>query len=132
MLEEDRARILAAYASDASEGQSFETELRIRSLDGRVVHLRAVATMGVSGDSRCLRGLFLDVTERKRLEERLAAETEERKKQQAEMAQAAVRNARSAGMAEIATSVLHNIGNVLNSANVSVSMLHEAAKASKF
>src|SRR4029077_11982205 len=33
-----------------------------------------------------------------------------------------VRVARSAGMAEIATSVLHNVGNVLNSLNVSLSV----------
>jgi PAS domain S-box-containing protein len=32
---------------------------------------------------------------------------------------------RSAGMAEVATSVLHNVGNVLNSVNVGVSLLRE-------
>lgn len=59
-------------------------------------------------------------------------ELEASKRREAELAAAAVKNARSAGMAEIATSVLHNIGNVLNSANVSVSMMLEAAKGSKF
>lgn len=38
---------------------------------------------------------------------------------------------REAGMAEIASGVLHNIGNVLNSINVSVSVLSDAAKNSK-
>lgn len=37
--------------------------------------------------------------------------------------EALVKAARSAGMAEIATSVLHNVGNVLNSLNVSVSVV---------
>ncbi len=39
--------------------------------------------------------------------------------------------ARSAGMAEVASGVLHNIGNVLNSVNVSTSVLYEQVKNSK-
>ena len=38
---------------------------------------------------------------------------------------------RQAGMAEVATSVLHNVGNVLNSVNVSATILLEEAKQSK-
>jgi PAS domain S-box-containing protein len=38
---------------------------------------------------------------------------------------------REAGMAEVATSVLHNVGNVLNSVNVSASILLDNAKNSK-
>jgi len=38
---------------------------------------------------------------------------------------------RQAGMAEVATSVLHNVGNVLNSINVSVSVLADKLKNSK-
>lgn len=38
---------------------------------------------------------------------------------------------RQAGMAEIATNVLHNVGNVLNSVNVSASLLAERIKQSK-
>src|SRR5580658_9889958 len=34
-------------------------------------------------------------------------------------------SARQAGMADIATSILHNIGNILNSANVSLNLLQE-------
>lgn len=39
--------------------------------------------------------------------------------------------ARKAGMAEIATGVLHNVGNVLNSVNVSATMLTNQIKSSK-
>ena len=39
--------------------------------------------------------------------------------------------ARRAGMAEIATGVLHNVGNVLNSVNVSASMLNNRLNSSK-
>jgi PAS domain S-box-containing protein len=38
---------------------------------------------------------------------------------------------RRAGMAEIATNVLHNVGNVLNSVNVSASMVADSVKKSK-
>lgn len=39
--------------------------------------------------------------------------------------------ARSAGMAEIATNVLHNVGNVLNSVNVSAGLILSRVRASK-
>jgi signal transduction histidine kinase len=38
---------------------------------------------------------------------------------------------RQAGMAEIATNILHNVGNVLNSVNVSASLVVDSAKKSK-
>ena len=38
---------------------------------------------------------------------------------------------RQAGMAEVATSVLHNVGNVLNSVNVSSSLIADKVRASK-
>ena len=42
-----------------------------------------------------------------------------------------VKAARSAGMAEIATSVLHNVGNVLNSVNVSATVVADRVKQSE-
>jgi len=39
--------------------------------------------------------------------------------------------ARSAGMAEVASGVLHNVGNVLNSVNVSVSVIREQVRKTK-
>jgi signal transduction histidine kinase len=42
-----------------------------------------------------------------------------------------VDTARRAGMAEIATGVLHNVGNVLNSVNVSASLVAESVRKSK-
>lgn len=43
-----------------------------------------------------------------------------------------VETARAAGMAEIATGVLHNVGNVLNSVNVSATVVSDALKKSRF
>jgi signal transduction histidine kinase len=45
--------------------------------------------------------------------------------------QALVLASRQAGMAEVASSVLHNVGNVLNSVNVSANLLDERIQASK-
>jgi len=42
-----------------------------------------------------------------------------------------LQTSREAGMAEVATSILHNVGNVLNSVNVSASLLLESTKKSK-
>jgi PAS domain S-box-containing protein len=61
-----------------------------------------------------------DVTERKRAELEL-----ERVHQQL------IDASRQAGMAEIATNVLHNVGNVLNSVNISASLLADRIKQTK-
>lgn len=53
-----------------------------------------------------------EVAERKRAEEELRALQEQH-----------IESARRAGMAEIATSVLHNVGNVLNSVNISAGVI---------
>ncbi len=63
---------------------------------------------------RLLHSIIRDITDRKRME----AERSALQQQLLEMS-------RQAGMAEIATGVLHNVGNVLNSVNVSVSLLGE-------
>jgi signal transduction histidine kinase len=42
-----------------------------------------------------------------------------------------VEASRHAGMAEVATGVLHNVGNVLNSVNVSASMVYDRLRASR-
>jgi len=63
---------------------------------------------------------FRDITERKRAE-----------KEMEDMHQQLLDASRQAGMAEVATSVLHNVGNVLNSANVSCALVGDLIKKSK-
>ena len=63
---------------------------------------------------------FRDITERRKAEAKL-------RKANAELIQAS----RQAGMAEVATNVLHNVGNVLNSVNTSASIVMEQVRASK-
>jgi signal transduction histidine kinase len=61
-----------------------------------------------------------DITERKRAEADLAAAHKQ-----------LLHISRQAGMAEVATGVLHNVGNVLNSVNVSTNLLGEYVRKSK-
>ena len=63
----------------------------------------------------------------------LANEMTERSKAEAariELQERFVKSSRMAGMAEVATGVLHNVGNVLNSVNVSASLLMERTRTS--
>jgi len=65
-------------------------------------------------------GVLQDITERKEAE----AELERTHRQLLDIS-------RAAGMAEVATSVLHNVGNVLNSVNVSAAVLSDKIRKSK-
>jgi len=79
--------------------------------------------------------IYQDITEEKQNAKRLLHET-----QQKEIAQKnldiinrqLIAAARRAGMAEIATSVLHNIGNVMNSVNVAALSLSEKLNKTEF
>ncbi|WP_335944708.1 DAHL domain-containing protein [Pseudomonas sp. G166] len=62
-----------------------------------------------------------------RLEERVQERTRELKEAERELVDAA----RMAGMAEIATNVLHNVGNVLNSVNISADLVTRKLRSSK-
>ena len=62
-----------------------------------------------------------------RITQRMNADAEALDRAQREL----VDTARRAGMAEIATGVLHNVGNVLNSVNVSASLVAESVRKSK-
>jgi signal transduction histidine kinase len=66
------------------------------------------------------KALTAEIDERKRAEDEL-------KRTQGEL----LHSSRMAGMAEVATSVLHNVGNVLNSVNVSASVVSDAIQHSK-
>jgi len=67
-----------------------------------------------------VKALSHQIAERKRAETQLE-----------ELHQQLLETSRRAGMAEVATGVLHNVGNVLNSVNVSATLISEAASHSK-
>ena len=61
------------------------------------------------------------------LEQRVERRTQQLKDAQSEL----MDSARQAGMAEIATNVLHNVGNVLNSVNISADLVSRKLRSSK-
>ena len=70
----------------------------------------------------------------KKANDNLTNEIQERKKAQAqltEMQAQLLETSRQAGMAEVATGVLHNVGNVLNSVNVSATLVAEKVRNSQ-
>ncbi|MGO8701527.1 MAG: sensor histidine kinase [Limisphaerales bacterium] len=84
--------------------------------------------------ARRTRQLSEEVEERRRTGAKLEAEIAEREKMQIEMQRThdeLLTASRKAGMAEVAIGVLHNVGNVLNSVNVSSSLVSEKIRASK-
>ncbi len=111
---DDRAATQAALRDALESRGQLRTRYRATRADGSVCHvesLAAVVTDSVTAKPRLV-GIDLDISDR------VAAEQRERQLQRQ------LRDAsRSAGMAEVATNVLHNIGNVLNSVNVSASLV---------
>jgi PAS domain S-box-containing protein len=86
----------------------------------RTVLSSAQRMVGPAGQPLGALAVIEDITER-----RLAEEELERVHKQLLVA------SRHAGMAEVATNVLHNVGNVLNSVNVSASVVSERIRKSK-
>jgi signal transduction histidine kinase len=75
-----------------------------------------------------------EIEHHKRTEVKLEGEIAERKRMETEVErshQELLIASRQAGMAEVATSVLHNVGNVLNSVNVSAGVVGEKIRNSK-
>ncbi|MBS0419668.1 MAG: PAS-domain containing protein [Proteobacteria bacterium] len=104
---------LQAYLalSRATQAGNLRQDLK----DGRVIQIvHEPLDGGGSVDT------FADITERTRADAELA----QAHKQLVEIS-------RQAGMAEVATGVLHNVGNVLNSVNVSANLLSQCARNSK-
>ena len=84
------------------------------------VNCQASPRLGTLGEITGYVATFADITRRKQSE----AELEEAHKK-------LVLSSRLAGMAEVATSVLHNVGNVLTSINISSSMIMDRVRRSK-
>ncbi|HEV8543323.1 MAG TPA: CHASE sensor domain-containing protein [Verrucomicrobiae bacterium] len=98
-----------------------EIEYRMVAADGRIVWIREISTFIFdNGAPRALRGVFFDITEQKQAEEELDS-----------LNRRLLESSRQAGMAEVATGVLHNVGNVLNSVNVSSTLICDQVRNSR-
>jgi PAS domain S-box-containing protein len=85
----------------------------------RILEVRSRPMVASGGEPEGLLAIARDVTERHKAAAELA-------RLQRELLDAS----RMAGMAEVATDILHNVGNVLNSVNVSVTLLHDRHRES--
>ena len=104
------------------EARSSSFELEFVRKDGSLVQVesRVQLISETTGAPVGLQAAYRDITERKQ------AETQ----RQALNAQL-VETSRQAGMAEVATHVLHNVGNVLNSVNVATGVLIHTVRQSR-
>jgi len=115
---EDRALSEAAFKG--REAFSFEQRIIRRDGTERVLHQRGDVMLDDAGNVARVFGTAQDITERKQAEEHLE-----------EVHKKLVEVSRRAGMAEVATGVLHNVGNVLNSVNVSALLISDRLSKSR-
>jgi PAS domain S-box-containing protein len=110
--------------ADLWEGRrkAYSLEKRYVRRDGTELWARVTAAMihTREGEPVCTVGFLEDISARKKME-----------LQMEQVQKALVDASRQAGMAEVATNVLHNVGNVLNSINVSASLAADRIKASR-
>jgi C4-dicarboxylate-specific signal transduction histidine kinase len=101
---------------------TYEVEYRLRHRDGsyRWILSRGAALWDDQGRPFRMAGSHTDVTARRRADQEL-------EKLNAQLLEAS----RRAGMAEVATGVLHNVGNVLNSVNVSATLVKDFVAQSR-
>lgn len=113
---------MAHLFSELLAGRNAAVEAINYSKDGREVHLEwnAAPLRNKTGELVNLVAVQRDITQRKHAE----AEIESMHRQLVDLS-------RQAGMTEVATGVLHNVGNVLNSVNVSVTVVSDLIRNSK-
>jgi signal transduction histidine kinase len=118
---EDREYIERTWLQAVQSQAQFQAEYRLQHADGTIrwVYGQAVAEKTEDGAICGYVGTITDITARKQAE----AEQERLQHQ-------LIDSSRQAGMAEMATGVLHNVGNVLNSVNVSARLLSDQLKQS--
>jgi PAS domain S-box-containing protein len=112
IVAEDRPVAEAGF-DRATHGETYDIEYRITQLDGSIhwIHDRGFPVRDEAGQLVRICGIAQDITGRKESEAKLERAHKD-----------LMEASRKAGMAEVATSVLHNVGNVLNSVNTSVSV----------
>jgi PAS domain S-box-containing protein len=118
---QDSAKAIQTSREMAARGKPYCYEYRMLAADGNTVWIRESGTVLVeNGRPIAMRGIFQDVTQSKLDAQKLDA-----------LNRQLIDASRSAGMADIATGVLHNVGNVLNSVSVSATLVADRLRRSK-
>jgi len=117
-----REIILREGLPTAVQNGSWAGETAILTSTDRVVYVSQVliAHKNSEGEPEYFSSVMRDMSERRQAEEALRYSQ-----------QKLLETSRLAGMAEVATGVLHNVGNVLNSVNVSAGLVVEKLRRSK-
>jgi PAS domain S-box-containing protein len=104
-----------------AQGKPYTFEYRMHAADGRNVWLRESGMVLVEGGQPiAIRGILQDITRQKQDAEQLD-----------KLNRQLIDTSRQAGMADVATGVLHNVGNVLNSVSVATTVVGEQLRRSK-
>ena len=103
-------------------GQPIVIDEKFTMTNGKTVqhHVVKSAVFGPDGKIVGSQAILLDITDLKQAESQIALTHQQ-----------LLETSRLAGMAEVATSVLHNVGNVLNSLNVSTTLVLDLVKKSR-
>lgn len=118
---QDAAKAIQTGHEMAARGQPYSYEYRMIAADGRTVWIRESGTVLVEkGQPVAMRGIFQNITQQKSDAEQLD-----------KLNRQLMDTSRHAGMADVATGVLHNVGNVLNSVSVSASVVGDKLRRSK-
>jgi PAS domain S-box-containing protein len=118
---DDVSRAVEARKDAMARKQPYNCEYRVLAADNKVVWLRESGVVMVEEEKPVsLRGIFIDITAQKAAAEQLD-----------QLNRKLVQASRLAGMSDVATSVLHNVGNVLNSVNVSANFIHDQLRNSR-
>lgn len=121
IVAEDRSRLATALAGSAN-GENYDIDYRIIRPDGSLSWMRdrGFPVRDQAGKVVRVCGIVEDITARKQI----ALKLEQTNIKLLEVS-------RRVGMAEVATGILHNVGNVLNSVNVASACIGESIKNSK-
>ncbi len=119
---DDSETVCAARRAASERVGSYSYEYRLVSGGRSLLWIRDTGhSVGdATGKVVMLRGVLTDITDQKLAHEEL--ETTHRQ---------LVETSRRAGMAEVATGVLHNVGNILNSVNVASTLIHQRLNGSR-
>ena len=118
---QDAAQAVQTGREMARRGEPYSHEYRMVAADGRTVWIRESGMVLLQKNRPvAMRGILQDITQHK-----LDAEQLDKLNRQL------IDTSRSAGMADVATGVLHNVGNVLNSVGVSATVVADRLRRSK-
>jgi PAS domain S-box-containing protein len=119
---DDRTLTVKTWSEALANRSTYLVRHRLLRHDGEYRHLsvRAVPLLGEGGEVVEWVGFHTDITER------VLAEAEKDR-----LNDQLVDLSHRAGMSEVATSVLHNVGNVLNSVNISCTVVAEKVRHSR-